>query len=62
MLKAFQILQEDERRKEERDERKRKYNAKWNDEVLSCLFVFRISCKEMVPCMILILFYHTGHS
>lgn len=26
-------LQEDERKKEERDERKRKYNVKWNDEV-----------------------------
>lgn len=25
--------QEDERRREEKDERKRKYNVKWNDEV-----------------------------
>jgi hypothetical protein len=25
--------QEDQRMKEERDERKRKYNVKWNDEV-----------------------------
>ena len=26
-------VQEDERKKEERDERKQKYNVKWNDEV-----------------------------
>ncbi|XP_023522231.1 pre-mRNA-splicing factor SLU7-like [Cucurbita pepo subsp. pepo] len=27
------LKKEDERRKEERDERKRKYNVRWNDEV-----------------------------
>lgn len=31
----FWFGQEDERRKEERDERKRKYNVKWNEEVFS---------------------------
>lgn len=32
----IECWQEDARRKEEKDERKRKYNVKWNDEV----FVF----------------------
>jgi len=30
---AESLKKEDERRREERDERKRKYNVKWNDEV-----------------------------
>jgi hypothetical protein len=30
-------LQEDERKKEEKDERKRKYNVTWNDQVTSSL-------------------------
>ncbi|KAL3840325.1 hypothetical protein ACJIZ3_024916 [Penstemon smallii] len=30
---AEALQKEDERRREERDERKRKYNVKWNDEV-----------------------------
>lgn len=31
------MVQEDERKREERDERKRKYNVKWNDEVYHLL-------------------------
>lgn len=30
---VFLFWQEDKRRKEEKDERKRKYNVKWDDEV-----------------------------
>jgi pre-mRNA-processing factor SLU7 len=32
-LKFDLIFQENARRKEEKDDRKRKYNVKWNDEV-----------------------------
>jgi pre-mRNA-processing factor SLU7 len=32
-LKFDLIIQENARRKEEKDDRKRKYNVKWNDEV-----------------------------
>lgn len=53
------FVQEDERRKEERDERKRKYNVKWNDEVfsfitlvvqLSQLRLCRISVTGLFAC------------
>ena len=30
---VFSILQEDQRKREEKDERKRKYNVRWNDQV-----------------------------
>jgi pre-mRNA-processing factor SLU7 len=34
MVTAHVLLgQEDERKREEKDERKRKYNVRWNDEV-----------------------------
>lgn len=36
LIMKFLHGQEDERRREEKDERKRKFNVKWNDEV--CIF------------------------
>ena len=39
------IWQEDQRRKEEKDERKRKYNVKWNDQV----FVFSKGLPACFP-------------
>ena len=34
--------QEDERKREERDERKRKYNVRWNDEVFLVFFTQKV--------------------
>lgn len=34
LSKPFSFGQEDERKREEKDERKRKYNVIWNDEVM----------------------------
>lgn len=43
----FMFGQEDERKKEEKDERKRKYNVRWNDEVFLLLFncCWAITCE-----------------
>lgn len=41
--------QEDERKKEEKDERKRKYNVRWNDEVSLLSF----NCCKAITCEVL---------
>ena len=38
-------LQEDERKKEEKDERKRKYNVTWNDQVIYLLSFYMLFYK-----------------
>lgn len=42
-------VQEDERKREEKDERKRKYNVKWNDEVISISFIWKFLHFSFVP-------------
>lgn len=62
MITCVLFGQENERKKEEKDERKRKYNVRWNDEVLDCVlfcsqFVFNLDPCTLCSLLLVMLLY-----
>jgi G:T-mismatch repair DNA endonuclease (very short patch repair protein) len=54
LILKFNVWQEDVRRNEEKDERKRKYNVKWNNEVFvfsECLPTNYMLLKTRTKCL-----------